>query len=114
MATPLAQVMTSGVYIECLDPAGNTVGQVIYPEWQGRPLPAVGDQLSLAVRSPVTGLRERVTGEVESRYFDLQRDGDQPCVWVRVEVVVRGTSRPARQEAVSALSSRRARTFSKN
>ncbi len=81
--------MTAGVFVECLDASGQIVGQAVYTDWQGRPVPGVGDTMSVVVTSPVSGESQKQRGLVQSRHFEVQHDDSgQPSVWVRVEVLV--------------------------
>jgi hypothetical protein len=87
METELREAMTSGVFVEFCDERGNCVAQSVYLDWRGRPLPAVGDQLTCGVTNATTGRHTRLSGCVRSRQFDVQRDADgEVSVWVRVVV----------------------------
>jgi hypothetical protein len=100
METELREAMTSGVFVEFCDARGNCVAQSVYLDWHGRPLPAVGDQLTCGVTNTTTGRHKRLSGRVRSREFDVQRDAEGTMsVWVRVVVDM---ARPGydRQEAV--------------
>ncbi len=89
MKTELREAMTSGVYVEFRDATGNTVGQALYTDWRGRPVPAVGDLLATNV--PATA--EKLSGRVVSRQFELQTEPDgSPCVWVRLVVEAKTNS----------------------
>jgi hypothetical protein len=98
-AAALREAMTSGVLVEFRDAAGNTLGQAVYLDWRGRPLPARGDVVSCEVPRPGAGGRRKLWGRVRSRQFDVQRDASgEACVWVRVVVAAFETSAPARAE----------------
>lgn len=85
MEGELQHAMASGVFVEFCDERGNTVGQAVYADWHGRPVPAPGDNICAAVVSPVTGRRQKLIGCVVKRHFELQHDTDgNPCVWVRL------------------------------
>ena len=82
----LEATMTSGVFIEFRDARGNSVGQAVYFDWSGRPVPGVGDDVCCRVGC---GSASKLRGRVRSRFFDLQRQDDgAPCVWVRLVVDV--------------------------
>ncbi len=111
MKTKLAEAMTAGVFVEFRDLEGNTLGQAVYADWHGRPLPGVGDMLTSdacasqacgAGMSAATGT-VKLLGRVTSRHFDLQRDADDgaPCVWVRLIVEACDVSirRPAARQS---------------
>jgi hypothetical protein len=93
----LRTAMTSGVFAEFCDDLGHTVGQAVFADWLGRPLPVVGDMVCCHVESPTTGRRRKMLGRVVDRQFDVQRDdaGDT-CVWARL--LIRTTARPKRPE----------------
>ncbi|HWA99550.1 MAG TPA: hypothetical protein VG713_13700 [Pirellulales bacterium] len=93
MKTQLQSAMTAGVFVEFHDQAGNTLGQAVFADWNGRPLPAVGDTLRCAVQSTITGRREKLAGHITSRHFELQHDGDSPCIWVRLAATVAAAAR---------------------
>lgn len=82
MRTKLMEAMASGVFVEFRDPSGNTLGQAVFTDWRGRPLPAIGDMLASEVAS-TSGGATRLSGRVVARRFDLQHEADgSPCVWV--------------------------------
>lgn len=81
----LRRAMASGVFVEFCDERGDTVGQAVYTDWQGRPVPALGDTVCCAVVSPTTGRRQKLIGRVVRRHFEVQHESDgRPCVWVRL------------------------------
>lgn len=81
----LRRAMASGVFVEFCDERGNTVGQAVYTDWHGRPVPIVGDTVCCAVVSPMTGRRQKLIGCVINRHFEMQHEADgRPCVWVRL------------------------------
>ncbi len=111
MKTELREAMTSGVYVEFRDGVGNTVGQALYTDWRGRPVPAVGDMLASDVPGASTpkasASAAKLSGCVIARYFELQTEADgTPCVWVRLIVEVTSGRRE--------LKSRSSVTFSRN
>lgn len=107
MDTSDMEVLTSGVLIEFCDGLGNTVGTAVH-EWNGKPLPAVGDSIGCYLPQPSHDGRRQLRGTVRARQFDVQHDEQgQACVWVRL--VVRVDSRPARRRTP-----RRVRSFSRN
>lgn len=101
METHLAEAMTAGVLIEIHNAAGEFIGQAVFFDYRGRPLPAVGDSLSCQFVSFVSGRRERVVGRVRTRHFDLQQQEDgKPCVWARLEIEqTEGTRQKPRRSA---------------
>lgn len=103
MTTPLMQAMTAGVFVEFHDGQGHSVGQAIFTDWQGRPLPAVGDWLQCAAHCPASGRPRKLAGRVISRWFELQHEGESPCVWVRLDLQVgeRSSGRPRRPASFS-------------
>lgn len=86
MTTSLQEAMTAGVLVEFFDAQGQLIGQAVFTNWQGRPVPGAGDTLCCTVRTAMKAQR-KVRGRVRSRHFDLQHDANgKPCVWVRLEV----------------------------
>jgi len=99
MKTELKEAMTSGVFVEFRDARGNTLGQVVYSNWRGRPVPAVGDALQCELKGTgqlkgtVVRRSHKVRGKVVSRQFDVQCDEHgEPCVWVIIVAQVRAVS----------------------
>ncbi|MBX3413419.1 MAG: hypothetical protein KF708_12085 [Pirellulales bacterium] len=87
METHLKEAMTAGLLVEILDPTGQYIGQAVFFDYRGRPVPAVGDTMSCQIVSFVSGRREKIVGLVRTRHFDVQQQDDgQPCVWARLEV----------------------------
>lgn len=86
MTTQLQELMTAGVFVEVQDARGNTLGQAVFTGWSGRPVPGVGDTMTCAVQSPITGQTEKRRGRVCARHFDVQYEGDRPSVWVRLVI----------------------------
>ena len=83
MKTQLKEAMAAGVFVEFRDARGNTLEQVVYTNWRGRPVPAVGDALNCTLRQTAKRPACRVRGKVVSRQFDVQHDErGEPCVWV--------------------------------
>jgi hypothetical protein len=83
MKTQLKEAMAAGVFVEFRDARGNTLGQVVYTNWRGRPVPAVGDALKCTLKQSTTRPARKVRGKVVSRQFDVQHDErGEPCVWV--------------------------------
>jgi hypothetical protein len=83
MKTELREAMASGVFVEFRDARGNTLGQVVYTNWRGRPVPAVGDALHCTLKRTSNRRLRKVCGKVVSRQFDVQHDErGEPCVWV--------------------------------
>lgn len=79
-----ATATTAGVFVECVDAHGFLLGQAVYFDWCGQPVPAVGDTLQCTLRAP-SGAEQTVVGRVRARHFDVQRaDDGTPAVWVRV------------------------------
>lgn len=97
METDLREAMTSGVLVEFCDERGNCVGQSVYLDWRGRPLPAVGDTLTCGAPGSSGGGR-KLSGRVSSRVFDVQRD-EHGAVSVWVRLVVDISPRAARRAA---------------
>jgi hypothetical protein len=89
MKTELREAMTSGVLVEFQDAQGNLLGQAVYTDWRGRPVPGLGDTLaSPAVAAKHAG-SVALRGRVVARHFQLQSDeAGAPCVWVRLVVAV--------------------------
>jgi len=107
MTTELQEAMTSGVYVEFRDVAGNTTGQALYTDWRGRPVPAVGDAMVCDVQAPTDSTVGKLVGCVIARQFEVQRELDgSPSVWVRL-VVETNTGEPPS-------ATRRALSFSRN
>jgi hypothetical protein len=101
METELKEAMTSGVFVEFCDGRGNCVAQTVYLDWQGRPLPAVGDELACGVANAATGRTTRFSGRVRSRQFDVQRDAEGAVnVWVRLVVDVADRTKLARNNSL--------------
>lgn len=101
--TKLESAMTAGVFVEFHDPAGNTLGQSVFTDWQRRPLPEVGDEFCCTTISPISRKAKKLRGSVVARHFEVQQDqqSNEPSVWVRLSVVVtsgvsRRVDRPAR------------------
>jgi len=87
METHLKESMTAGVVVEIHDGRGEFLGQAVFFDYRGRPLPAVGDTLRCEFVSFATGREEQVLARVRSRHFDVQRqDNGEPCVWARLDV----------------------------
>lgn len=106
METHLKEAMTAGLLVEVHNPAGEYIGQAVFFDYRGRPVPAVGDTMSCQIVSFISGRREKVVGLVRSRHFDVQQQDDgQPSVWARLEV---------EQTEVAKKSQRRAPRFSTN
>lgn len=84
----LREAMTAGVFVEFLDSFGNSAGTAVYFDWNGSPLPAVGDRVTCEVaREPGRLASTTLQGYVKRRSFDMQQDDDgAPCVWVRLIV----------------------------
>jgi hypothetical protein len=98
MKTELREAMTSGVYVEFRDAQGNTVGQALYTDWRGRPVPAVGDLIACHAQVSGTRLAGKLSGRVISRQFELQSELDgSPCVWAQLIVeIASGNARSRR------------------
>jgi hypothetical protein len=97
MKTELREAMTSGVLVEFQDAQGNLLGQVVYTDWRGRPVPGLGDTLASPANAAQQADPVTLRGRVVSRHFQLQADEDgAPCVWVRLVVAVpsKTASRP--------------------
>ena len=104
MESDLNEAMASGVFVEFCDARGDTVGQAVFTGWQGRPVPAEGDLVCCAVVSP-TGRRQKLTGRVVRRHFELQHQADgQPCVWVRLRLETIGRPRTSGLSAQTRIS----------
>ena len=97
METELKEAMASGVFVEFQDAQGNSVGQAVYLDWRGRPLPAVGDTICSSVQRPGGTRTTKVSGRVRSRQFDVQIDtAGGTSVWVRLVADVVDRASPAR------------------
>lgn len=89
MTTELREAMTSGVLVEFHDEQDKLLGQVVYTNWRGRPVPALGDTLSSPVGVTTGATLTALRGRVVARHFQLQNEEDgTPCVWVRLVVAV--------------------------
>jgi len=88
METGLREAMTAGVLVEFFDAWGNTVGQVVFTGWHGRPVPGVGDWMSCQARPVGGGASRTMCGRVRTRSFQVQHADDRPCVWCRIEIDV--------------------------
>jgi len=87
MGTPLQEAMTAGVLVEFFDTCGNTVAQAVFTQWQGRPLPAVGDTLCCPAALRGSGQTEKLFGRVRARKFEVQREDDgEVSVWCRLDL----------------------------
>lgn len=79
MPSEIRESRVSGVWLEFRDPLGHSLGQTVFADWHGRPLPNVGDTVTAPGKSADATLR----GQVVSRHFEIQRtDNGQPEVWV--------------------------------
>ena len=101
METNLREAMTAGVVVEFRDSQGHTVGQAVYTDWRGRPVPNLGDTLCCDdTRRSVARRRARLLGRVRSRQFDFQIDEQgEPSVWVLLVVETIDRSAAAAAEA---------------
>jgi hypothetical protein len=87
METKLKEAMASGVLVEFRDDLGNTLGTACFPDWRGRPVPAVGDRMNCRHAQLIEGIPGKLAGKVQSRHFDVQTEEDGgTCVWVRLVV----------------------------
>ena len=85
MATDCRDAEVAGLWVEVYDTAGTYVGHTVYFDWHDRPLPSVGDIVTLELRSSTGNNAQQVESRVCARQFDLQEDEDgQPAVWVRL------------------------------
>lgn len=92
--TELQQAMASGVYVEFCDQDGHTAGQAVYADWNGRPVPDVGDTVLCTEDSPSA---RKLSGKVTQRQFEVTVDDDgSTCVWVHLLVEI---GKPARKRA---------------
>ncbi|MBX7071922.1 MAG: hypothetical protein K1X71_02135 [Pirellulales bacterium] len=92
----LRKATAAGLFVEFRDSLGNSAGSAVYFDWQGRALPAVGDQFACSVHSPRARTPRRMAGRVTHRAFDVQTDdAGKPCVWVRLVVDVGVDCAPA-------------------
>ncbi len=102
METDLAQAMTAGVFVEAHDSQGNLLGQALFVDWQGRPLPAPGDLFTCPLQDVASGERRKTIGRVLSRHFEVQQQDGEPSVWVRIIMRIgTGNDRSARTIAFS-------------
>lgn len=109
MTTELREAMTSGVLVEFHDTRGKLLGQVVYTDWRGRPVPALGDTLASPASATAHADSVPMRGRVVARHFQLQAEEDgTPCVWVRLVVAVPSKS------ASRAEGARRGVCFSQN
>jgi len=109
MTTSMKEAMTSGVLVDFQDQRGNTIGQSVYTDWRGRPVPCVGDSMVCDVRDAASGRLLKRRGWVVGRHFDVQNDdAGRPCVWVRLVL------KPATSDASHGLPRRLRIAFSAN
>jgi len=94
MAASMDAVASVGLYVEFLDAGGNCLGQAWFDDWQRRALPAPGDGFACEARTAHDGQHHPLTGYVERRQFEVQRDETgSPQLLVRMIVVVGKPSR---------------------
>lgn len=100
MNSALKESMTAGVFVEFRDAAGHTLATEAYFDWNGRPVPAVGDDMCCVIHARESGRKEKIYGRVRQRQFDVQRDeaGDS-SVWLYLVLETTPTSitRPGRK-----------------
>lgn len=100
METDFREAIVSGVFVEFCDECGNCVAQSVYLDWNGQPVPAVGDALTCGVTQAATGRLTSFSGKVRSRHFDIQRDAaGAVTVWVRLVVDLAPRSLAGRKPA---------------
>ncbi len=95
----LKESMTSGMFVEFRDSDGHTIATEAFFDWNGSPVPAVGEVMCCVVFSRQTGGKEKLYGRVRQRQFDLQRDElGASCVWLYLvlEICDREDPRPVR------------------
>ena len=102
METELKAAMTARVLVEFFDAAGHCIGQSVFADWHGRPLPAAGDLLNCEVNCTASVRKRKLLGRVRARHFDVQRtDDDSPSVWARLTVDAVDAAEAVRPDADS-------------
>jgi hypothetical protein len=94
MAADLRETMTAGVWMEFRNAAGHSLGQAVFSDWRGKPLPAVGD--TVVHPRPEQPDAPPLRGEVVSRTFDVQLSANgESEVWAYlvIEPVAEGRRR---------------------
>jgi hypothetical protein len=74
MAASMDAVASVGLYVEFLDPRGNCLGQAWFEDWQRGALPATGDEFACAAHASSGGMPRPLSGCVQRRQFEVQRD----------------------------------------
>lgn len=91
----LQEAVASGLFVEFRDALGNSAGTAVYFDWNGHPVPAVGDRVTCQLAAEAGADGRLLAGYVRSRTFEMQQTDDgRPCVWVRL--IVNVTTSPAR------------------
>lgn len=98
MAADGRETLTAGVWMEFRNAEGHSLGQAVFADWRGKPLPAVGDIVVHA--DPGRRAGGPLRGRVISRTFDVQR-GPQGQSEVWAFLVVRALSAGGRRPSPS-------------
>jgi hypothetical protein len=75
------------VFVELIDARGEAAGQAVYLDWRDRPLPDVGDIVCCRADSGAS-CGKTLRGQVRRRQFEVQLDGGETSVWVRLTLSV--------------------------
>lgn len=98
MAADLREATAAGVWMDFRDAAGHSLGQAVFADWRGKPLPAVGD--TVVHGPPERPGREPLRGRVVSRSFDVQRSPEGHSeVWAYLVIQQGAPSRNPRELA---------------
>jgi hypothetical protein len=74
-----------GVWLEFLDSEGNTLAEHVVDDWNGRRVPARGEQVLWNTGDVTTGEWRECRGVVVARQFDLQHTAEgEPQLWMRL------------------------------
>lgn len=85
----LQAATAAGLFVEYRDDQGNTIGHAIFADWQGRPVPKLGDLVCCTVQLTASRRRRKLLGRVAQRQFELQQQDDgRQCVWARLTVEI--------------------------
>jgi len=88
MKMDLTDCMAAGLFVEFYDVDGHVLAQSVFTDWNSRNIPDVGDTLRCSAHAVVSGRDEYFAGRVASRHFEVQREDERDCVWVRLVVTV--------------------------
>ncbi|MBS0210551.1 MAG: hypothetical protein JSS27_16525 [Planctomycetes bacterium] len=100
MAKDLIDCMAAGVFVEFQDADGHVLAQSVFTDWHSRNVPDLGDGVRCRARGVTSGLEQQFAGRVVDRHFEVQREDDRACVWVRLIVSVTRTP-PVRRRTLT-------------